>query len=54
MQCSLYYDWKHNFNPFWLDGAVKPRDEEGDGHSKLMNYDYVLKQPLAMSGSANE
>ena len=30
--CNMvkFYDWKHNFQSFWLGGAVKLWEEKGD------------------------
>ena len=51
------YDWLHNFQPFWLGGAVKPWEEENELVNESTNYSMAtlfVELPLALPASAKQ
>ena len=54
MQHILFYDWTHHSKQFKLGGAKKPREEEGELVTKLVNQNGVFRAaPLALPRSTN-
>ena len=56
-QYSLCHDWKHHFQPFGRDGAVKIfylKDESINQSVNELITEMFVEQPLALPGSAND
>ena len=46
------WDWKHNFKPFGLDGAIKWWEEKSHLINKSVNHNGVCRAPPDFVGSS--